>query len=93
MAAQLHFAYSSVFSGSGIVAGPSYYCAQGNTFTAIGQCMSGPALWIRVSKLKSQLQSYVSAGSADPSSNLMIVQLLQILLKSTSKFIHQSVLI
>jgi poly(3-hydroxybutyrate) depolymerase len=70
MAAQLHLAYSSVFSGSGIVAGPPYYCAQGNSLTAVTTCMSGPSTFIPVSRLQSQLQSYVSAGSADPTSNL-----------------------
>jgi poly(3-hydroxybutyrate) depolymerase len=70
MAAQLHLAYSSVFSGSGIVAGPPYYCAQGNSLTAVTTCMSGPAAFVPVSRLESQLQSYVSAGTADPTSNL-----------------------
>jgi poly(3-hydroxybutyrate) depolymerase len=70
MAAQLHLAYSSVFSGSGIVAGPPYYCAQGNSYTAVTTCMSGPAALVPVAKMESQLQSYVSAGTADPTSNL-----------------------
>jgi predicted esterase len=70
MAAQLHLAYSSVFSGSGIVAGPPYYCAQGNTLIAITECLYGPAALIPVERLESRLQSYVSAGSADPTSHL-----------------------
>jgi poly(3-hydroxybutyrate) depolymerase len=70
MAAQLHLAYSSVFSGSGIVAGPPYYCAQGLALTAVTTCMSGPSVLVPVSQLQGKLQSYVSAGTADPTSNL-----------------------
>lgn len=70
MAVQLHSAFSSVFSGSGIVAGPPYYCAQGNELIAITECLYGPAILIPISKLENQLQSYVSSGSADPTSHL-----------------------
>lgn len=70
MAAQLHLAYSSVFSGSGIVAGPPYFCAEGTILAAISECLFGPAELIPVSRLEAQLQSYVSAGSADPTTHL-----------------------
>jgi len=70
MAAQLHLAYSSVVSASGIVAGPPYWCAQGTAILAVGECMHGPAVLIPVSKLESQLQTYVQSGSADPTSHL-----------------------
>jgi len=69
-AAQLHLAYSSLISGSGIIAGPPYYCAQGTILAAITECLYGPAALIPVSKLEQQLQSYVSAGSADPISHI-----------------------
>ncbi|CAF1089685.1 unnamed protein product [Adineta steineri] len=55
MTAQLHLVYSSTISGSGVLAGPPYYCAQGSS-TRVDECF--------------QLQSYVSAGTADPTSNL-----------------------
>jgi poly(3-hydroxybutyrate) depolymerase len=70
MAAQLHLAYSSVFSGSGIVAGPPYYCAQGTMIAAVTECLYGPAMLIPVAKLEAKLQSYVESGSADPTSHL-----------------------
>jgi poly(3-hydroxybutyrate) depolymerase len=70
MAAQLHLAFSSEISGSGIVAGPPYYCAEGNTLLAITECLYGPAALIPVEKLENQLQSYVTAGSADPTSHI-----------------------
>jgi poly(3-hydroxybutyrate) depolymerase len=70
MAAQLHLAFSSEISGSGIVAGPPYYCAQGNVLVATTECLYGPAQLIPVAKLENQLQSYVQAGSADPTSHL-----------------------
>ncbi|CAF5093609.1 unnamed protein product, partial [Rotaria magnacalcarata] len=38
MTAQLHIAFSSEISGCGIVVGPPYYCAQGNTMSALGAC-------------------------------------------------------
>lgn len=70
MAAQLHLAYSSVISASGIVAGPPYWCAQGSEIYALTECMNGPALLIPVTKLLNQLQTYVQAGNADPTSHL-----------------------
>jgi hypothetical protein len=70
MAAQFHLAFSSDVSGAGIVAGPPYYCAQGNTILAVTECLFGPASLIPVSKLENQLQSYVQAGSADPTSHI-----------------------
>ncbi|CAF0887424.1 unnamed protein product [Rotaria sordida] len=69
MTAQLHLVFSSTISGSGILAGPPYYCAQGSS-TRVDTCLYGPVTLIPVEKLISQLQSYVSAGTADPTSNL-----------------------
>jgi hypothetical protein len=70
MTAQLHLVFSSTISGSGILAGPPYYCAQGSSSRADTECLYGPATLIPVEKLLSQLQSYVSSGTADPTSNL-----------------------
>ncbi|CAF1122772.1 unnamed protein product [Rotaria magnacalcarata] len=69
MTAQLHLAFSSTISGSGILAGPPYYCAEGSS-TRVDTCLYGPTTLIPIEKLTSQLQSYVSAGVADPTSNL-----------------------
>jgi poly(3-hydroxybutyrate) depolymerase len=70
MAAQFHLAFSADVSGAGIVAGPPYYCAQGSEIFAVTECLLGPAALIPVSKLENQLQSYVQAGSADPTSHI-----------------------
>jgi poly(3-hydroxybutyrate) depolymerase len=70
MAAQLHLAFSSEISGCGIVAGPPYYCAQGSMMTAIGACMNGPATSVSASNIQNKLKSYVTGGSADPTSNV-----------------------
>ncbi|CAF1453438.1 unnamed protein product [Adineta steineri] len=69
MTAQLHLVYSSTISGSGVLAGPPYYCAQGSSARGY-ECLYGPTKLIPVEKLISQLQLYVSAGTADPTSNL-----------------------
>lgn len=70
MAAQLHLAYSSEISGCGIVAGPPYYCAQGNMMTALGACMNGPATSVSVTNIQNKLKSYISFGHADDTSNI-----------------------
>ncbi|CAF1256803.1 unnamed protein product [Adineta ricciae] len=69
MTAQLHLVYSSTISGSGILAGPPYYCARGNSKN-VDECLYGPEKSIPVEELISQLQSYASAGTADPTSNI-----------------------
>jgi poly(3-hydroxybutyrate) depolymerase len=70
MASQLHLAFSSEISACGLVAGPPYYCAQGSMMTAIGACMNGPATSISATNIQNKLKSYVSAGSADPTTNV-----------------------
>jgi len=70
MTAQLHLVYSSTISGSGVLAGPPYYCAQNSATRAEPKCLYGPATSIPVDKLIAQLQSYVSAGTADSTVNL-----------------------
>lgn len=69
MTAQLHLVFSSTISGSGVLAGPPYYCARGSS-SKVDECLYGPATSIPVDQLISQLQSYVTAGTADPTSNL-----------------------
>jgi poly(3-hydroxybutyrate) depolymerase len=70
MAAQLHLAFSSEISACGIVAGPPYYCAQGSMMTAIGACMNGPATSVSATNIQNKLKSYVTSGSADPTTNV-----------------------
>jgi len=69
MTAQLHLVFSSTISGSGVLAGPPYYCAQGSSLRT-DECLYGPASLIPVEKLLNQSQSNVSAGTADSTSNL-----------------------
>lgn len=69
MTAQLHLVFSSTISGSGVVAGPPYYCAEGISARA-SVCLYGPPELIPVEKLISKLQSYVASGTADSTSNL-----------------------
>ena len=68
MATQLHLAYSKNISGSGILAGPPYYCA-GNMM-AVASCMSGPFTSISVPGILLMLKSYASVGSIDSLSNI-----------------------
>lgn len=41
MAVQLHLAFSERVSGTGVIAGGVYYCAEGNQSKATGDCMKG----------------------------------------------------
>ncbi|CAF3084771.1 unnamed protein product [Rotaria sp. Silwood2] len=68
MATQLHIGYSKDISGSGVVAGPPYYCAGSGLTTAI--CMTGPALYIFVSNLEYKVKYYASNGYIDDPSNI-----------------------
>ena len=70
MTAQLHLVYSSTISGSGVLAGPPYYCAEDDTVKA-ARCLFGPAGSIPIEKLLDYLKKCVSAGTADPISNLV----------------------
>ena len=70
MAVQLHVGYSGTFKkGAGIVAGGPFYCAEGSVTNATGRCMASPA-GIPTSSLVSTTNSWASAGSIDPVSNL-----------------------
>jgi poly(3-hydroxybutyrate) depolymerase len=69
MATQLHVAYSSMFMGVGMVAGSPYWCAQGESITATGTCMTQPQN-IDVSKLTEKTLSYASSGLIDPTNNM-----------------------
>ena len=69
MATQLHIAFSKEISGAGVLAGPPYYCA--GSLLSAAMCMSGPITSISVSGIEKKLQSFVSAGSVDNTSNII----------------------
>jgi predicted esterase len=68
MATQLHIAFSKDISGSGVLAGPPYYCA--GSLLSAAACMSGPITSISVSGIEKKLKSFVSAGTVDSTSNI-----------------------
>jgi len=70
MATQLHVAFSSFFSGSGSVAGPPYWCAQGQVMYATTGCMTGLGLTVATSTMINKANEYSRAGSIDNVSNL-----------------------
>jgi poly(3-hydroxybutyrate) depolymerase len=69
MATQMHVAYSAIFMGVGMVAGNPYYCAQGSSITATGDCMNRPSN-INVGQLTTQTTYYASNGDIDATSNM-----------------------
>jgi hypothetical protein len=69
MATQLHVVHSSLVSGSGSVAGPPYYCAQGLISYSTAACMLG-TLAIGMSSIFSKVSSYTSSNLIDNPSNL-----------------------
>lgn len=70
MATQLHVAYSSVFSGSGSIAGPPYYCAQGSVTSATTTCMSPLITQPSAATLAAKANSYALLNQIDSTSNL-----------------------
>jgi poly(3-hydroxybutyrate) depolymerase len=71
MAVQMHVAYSASFkTGAAIFAGGPFYCTQGSVSTATGACMTALPNGPDVPTSISTTNSYASAGSIDPTSNL-----------------------
>ncbi|CAF4255873.1 unnamed protein product [Rotaria socialis] len=72
MTSQLQIAFSSEISDCGIVAGPSYYCAQGNTMSNVWSdlSMNGSATSASLTNIQNKLKSYIGSSSADPTSNV-----------------------
>ncbi|RNA00347.1 polyhydroxybutyrate depolymerase [Brachionus plicatilis] len=70
MANQLHVALSGTISGSGIIAGPPYYCAGGSLIGATTYCMTNMFLSPNVATAISKANSYASSGLIDSLSNL-----------------------
>lgn len=70
MAAQMHVAYSSLFSGVGIFAGGPYYCAQDSLTVATEQCMYNLMGGPQVTKLISYTDEQSSKGEIDSTDNM-----------------------
>ncbi|MGZ5789843.1 MAG: extracellular catalytic domain type 2 short-chain-length polyhydroxyalkanoate depolymerase, partial [Burkholderiaceae bacterium] len=69
-AQQLHTAYSATFhTGAAIFAGGPYNCARGSVSTAQMDCMTGTPAPV-VADYVSYTNSFASAGTIDPTSNL-----------------------
>jgi len=72
MAVQMHVAHSATISGAGVIAGGPYYCAHGNVFTALYNCMT-PGWWTplpRAAALKDETDRLAAAQRIDPVSHL-----------------------
>ena len=70
MAVQMHIAYSATFkTGAAIFAGGPFYCTKGSVSTATGSCMTGSPAPSATESINTT-NSYASAGSIDPVSNL-----------------------
>ena len=69
MAVQLDVAYSSIFSGAGIIAGAPYACAHGLLTTAQGPCMAA-TMPIDVAELVNVTRKSAENGEIDAVANL-----------------------
>jgi hypothetical protein len=70
MAAQMHVAFSSIFSGAGIFAGGPYYCALGSLTMATEMCMYGLMGGPQTSTLIQYTKEQASKGTIDATSNM-----------------------
>lgn len=71
MAQQFHMAYSSVVSGSGIVAGGPYFCAKNQITDALNRCMKTGMGLPSVSQSVSEAKRAEGAGEIDSLNNLL----------------------
>lgn len=69
MAVQVHFAFSKTIKGAAITAGGPFWCAQGNTSTALTTCMSSP-LMLNVETLNTKAKALAKSKDIDDLSNL-----------------------
>jgi len=69
VAAQFGVAFSKYVTGTGVVAGGPFYCAQDSEITALTACMSEPSQ-LSTSTLVQAIQTAASNGDIDPTSNL-----------------------
>ncbi|MDJ0939318.1 MAG: PHB depolymerase family esterase [Woeseiaceae bacterium] len=68
MAGQLHVAHSALFSGVGIVAAGTWYCAAGDMTKALGPCMKGGD--VDPESLAAYAQQAAQSGTIDSLDNL-----------------------
>lgn len=67
MAHQLHFAYSDLFSGAGIISGGPYNCADNSLLTAMKRCMVNTDEPLPVAEIAAGIREDAAAGKlADP---------------------------
>lgn len=71
MAQQFHMAYSSVVSGSGIVAGGPYFCAKNQITDALNRCMKTSMGLPHVSQSVGEARRAERAGEIDSLGNLL----------------------
>jgi poly(3-hydroxybutyrate) depolymerase len=64
-ASQMHYAFSSLVKGSGVIAGGPFYCAQNMVAAALTNCMSDPIL-INVDELIDAARGFEKSGAIDP---------------------------
>jgi poly(3-hydroxybutyrate) depolymerase len=70
MAVQFHVAFSGTTRGAGVVAGGPYYCAQGQLYLALSQCMQTYMGAPDPARLVALARGYVEQGRIDPLENL-----------------------
>lgn len=69
MSPQVHISFSSRIRGSGVFAGGPYYCAKGNTMTALTSCMSGYGI-VDLNGIHKTIGEYEKSGKIDSISNI-----------------------
>jgi len=70
MATQLHFAYSDLFSGAGIIAGVPFGCADNSLGTAMGRCMGKTDDSLSVVELAAGIKTAAGEGNIADIENL-----------------------
>jgi poly(3-hydroxybutyrate) depolymerase len=67
MAAQLHIAYSDLFSGAAILSGGPYYCARNSLMAALKRCTTNTEDPLPAAEFVSDIRNAATAGNvADP---------------------------
>ncbi|MBC3764655.1 PHB depolymerase family esterase [Neptunicella marina] len=70
MANQFHIAHSAWVTGAGIISAGPYYCAKGDIFTALGQCVNKMETPVDLAALNAQLKDWEKQGKVDGLINL-----------------------
>jgi len=66
MAHQMHFAYSDIFSGAGIIAGGPFGCADGSITTAMARCMGAAPDVFPVAEQAAAIRKAAEGGKLAP---------------------------